>query len=314
MKKGYTVVSEEITENDLTIIRSDGANVIRYMIYNTYPFPDYNDYGAYKTWLETQLIKLDSILLKCKILGIKVAIDLHTPPGDRNTTGSQRLFYDKVFLGQYVETWQKIASRYKDYPAIYGYGLMNEPVVNSGNIYKNIDVQTQVANEIRKIDSKTPIIFSFESWNAPDPFFVIPINGIHKCIYEVHMYQQMEFTHQFVYPNFNKAYTYPGVINGWDVSRPQLEFILQKVRNFQLAFDARIFVGEFSAVRWANGAAKWLGDCVDIFNEYEWDWVYHAYTKETHWSLDYENGTPNSTSAISDVDTDRKIVVKNGFK
>jgi hypothetical protein len=61
----------------------------------------------------------------------------------------------------------------------------------------------------------------------------------------------------------------------WD--KPQLRKALQPVRDFQLAHHVGIYVGEFSALRWAPGACNWLRDCIDLFEEYGWDWTYHAY-------------------------------------
>jgi hypothetical protein len=73
------------------------------------------------------------------------------------------------------------------------------------------------------------------------------------------------------------------------------------VREFQLAYGAHIYVGEFSAIRWApdNGAYRYLRDCVEVFEEYGWDWSYHAFREWDGWSLEHgtdpDDRTPNST-------------------
>ena len=71
----------------------------------------------------------------------------------------------------------------------------------------------------------------------------------------------------------------------WD--KQQLRKVLQPVRDFQLAYNVHIYVGEFSAVRWAPGADKYLRDCIDLFEEYGWDWTYHAYREWDGWSVEH---------------------------
>ena len=45
-------------------------------------------------------------------------------------------------------------------------------------------------------------------------------------------------------------------------------------------------IGEFSAVRWAPGADRYLADCTAIFEEYGWDWSYHAFREWGGWSCE----------------------------
>ena len=49
--------------------------------------------------------------------------------------------------------------------------------------------------------------------------------------------------------------------------------------------------GEFSVAVWAPGGAAYLDDLVSIFEEYGWDWTYHAFREWEGWSLEHE-GTP----------------------
>ncbi len=63
--------------------------------------------------------------------------------------------------------------------------------------------------------------------------------------------------------------------------------VFESVREFQLAYNVHIYVGEFSAIRWAPGAAKYLSDCIDLFEEYNWDWTYHAFREWDGWSIEH---------------------------
>jgi len=40
-----------------------------------------------------------------------------------------------------------------------------------------------------------------------------------------------------------------------------------------------MYIGEFSAIRWApdGSAYRYLKDLIDVFEAHGWDWSYHAF-------------------------------------
>ena len=57
---------------------------------------------------------------------------------------------------------------------------------------------------------------------------------------------------------------------------------------FQIAHPGtRILVGEFSCILWSKGADKYIRDAIEIFEEYGWDWCYHAYREWQAWDVEY---------------------------
>lgn len=64
--------------------------------------------------------------------------------------------------------------------------------------------------------------------------------------------------------------------------------MLAPVRDFQMRHKARIYVGEFSAVAWAEGADRYIADCIELFEEYGWDWSYHAFREWHGWDVERE--------------------------
>jgi hypothetical protein len=46
-----------------------------------------------------------------------------------------------------------------------------------------------------------------------------------------------------------------------------------RIIDFQRKHGAKILLGEFGCISWAPGAAQYLKDCVELFEEYGWDWV-----------------------------------------
>ena len=102
------------------------------------------------------------------------------------------------------------------------------------------------------------------------------------------MYVPGEFTHQGV-AGRRTSVVYPGRVGDTPWNKDQLRRVLQPVRDFQLAYNVHIYVGEFSAIRWAPGAADYLRDCIDLFEEYGWDWTYHAYREWDGWSVEHSS-------------------------
>ncbi len=122
------------------------------------------------------------------------------------------------------------------------------------------------------------------------------------------------------------GYTHQGVNNNWGVAgkdgmasypdsacnRQALIEHLRPVRDFQQRYGARIYVGEFSAVRWAPGAERYLEDCISLFEEYGWDWTYHAFREWNGWSVEHTENPQDNEPAQTD--TARKKVLLKYFK
>ena len=84
------------------------------------------------------------------------------------------------------------------------------------------------------------------------------------------------------------------------------------MRQFQLRHGAKIYVGEFSAVAWAEGADIWLRDILSVFGEYGWDWTYHAFREWDWWSVEHEGPDPKHMAPATD-DTPRKRALLEGL-
>lgn len=74
-----------------------------------------------------------------------------------------------------------------------------------------------------------------------------------------------------------------------------------------------MFVGEFSAVRWAPGAARWLQDSVDLFEEMGWDWAYHSTAGWNGWNPTFAANARPSHEKDGGIKTDRLEVLLNGW-
>ena len=80
------------------------------------------------------------------------------------------------------------------------------------------------------------------------------------------------------------------LVMGIDMARwnaAGLRRIIEPVLAFERRFGAHIFVGEFSAIAYAEGCGQWIADVVEMLNECRWDWCYHAFREWPGWSVEH---------------------------
>jgi len=261
--------------------------------------------------LAEELAKLDAALPYCHANELMVVIDMHSL--------SSGLFQGISAQQTLIQAWQQIATRYRDHPAVWAYDLVNEPWELSGNWEEGMDVlwdelAETVAREVRLIDPVKPIIVESGFGGGPSGFeFLKPVDFvIPNIIYSVHMYIPHSFTHQGVF-DLNDEYTYPGFIDGEIWNKERLREALSPVKEFQDKYRVPIFVGEFSAIRWApeNSAFYYLQDVISLFEEYDWDWTYHAFREWNGWSVEHSED-PNDPDPTP-VPNDRQNLLRSYF-
>ena len=92
-----------------------------------------------------------------------------------------------------------------------------------------------------------------------------------------------------------------------------MEAALAPVVEFQRAYGVRIYIGEFSAIRWApdDSALRYLEDLIAIFEEHGWDWSYHAFREWSGWSV--EHGSDRVDNAPAATPTGRQRLLQRWF-
>ncbi len=290
------------------------ANVIRWQMTRDWGrIGTDRDLAEYDRWLQGKLDELDRVLESCQRYGLKVVVDMHSPPGGRLEGHELAIFHEPKYQDHWVQLWEMIARRYKGNPAVWGYDLVNEPLHSQPSppgVADYLKGQVRVAKAIRAIDPDVPIFIEANDWDSAKGFRELLPVDVPNVIYQVHMYVPSEFTHQGVHDKEHVC-TYPGTINGVQWDKEALRRTLQPVRDFQLAYNVHIFAGEFSAARWAPGAAAYLSDCIDLFEEYGWDWTYHAYREWDGWSV--EHGPDPNDHRPSAQPTDRMQLLLGWF-
>ncbi len=302
------MISPNIDEAGLrTLGRDWNVNVIRWQLIRYGPAAKIASASEYDQWLEGELKRLDSALPLCQKYGLHVVLDLHSPFGGKPTTsgyvGSDgSLFTSKSVQDHFVEGWRRMATRYKDSNVLWAYDLANEPVEEV--VEEECDdwhgLAERAARAIRAIDPTHAIIVEPNNWGGPEALAGFAPIDAPKVVYSVHMYVPGQFTHQGVSGNQAKEYRYPGQIENafWD--RAALARALGPVIEFQKTWNVAIYIGEFSAIRWApdHSAERYLSDVIDLFEGQGWDWSYHAFREWSGWSVEHTEDRENLKPAL----------------
>ena len=279
-------------EEDIATLASWGATLVRFQIARNWTGVDDNqDLAEYAAWVDSLLDNLAEVLEWCAARGMKVCVDLHTPPGGKRAGDrAMNMFFQKKFADAFVGTWRRIATRFKGHPALYGYDLVNEPIQREPAPFSYWELQKRAAEAIRAIDPDAAIVVESNLGCVAESYRYLSPLAMDNVIYQVHLYKPYEYTHQGVWGNpfeeGGRPLVWPDPARGW--TQDHLRRVLAPVREFQKKHKCRIYVGEFSAVSWAPGAENYLRDCIALFAEYGWDWTYHAFREWGAWSVEHE--------------------------
>jgi aryl-phospho-beta-D-glucosidase BglC (GH1 family) len=295
-----------LTASDVAELATWNVNAVRYQLHwDDFAAADASNRDTYFAWLNSAVAEFDALLPAFEQHNIKVILNLHTPPGAfarRDAKATHRLFTEAWAQQAFLDAWQMLATKYNGRASIIAYDMLNEPAqfnLPAAPLKSWQTLAQETAALIRSIEPSRTIIMTPPYGDVRRIKQLKPL-GIPNVIYTFHFYQPFRFLHQGLlgikfglnYPTKkeNKAY---------------LIKQLKAVQQFQKKNKARIYIGEFSAIRWApkNGGIKYLKDIVGLFEKYKWDWTYHAFREANSWSL--EHGTNRSDASKSPAPTDR---------
>jgi aryl-phospho-beta-D-glucosidase BglC (GH1 family) len=314
------MITTYATAEDLRTLASWGANHVRWQLtWNGFPATpaDTASLVSYRQWLDGALAHVKSLLPLCDSLHLRVLLDLHTLPGGRfpGFVYEHRMLRDIAWQTAFRDIWKDIAMQFRSQPALWGYDLANEPIEG---LLPNFVLDWQslaavVAADIRSIDTTHAIIVEAAPGGGPLALSMMnPLRGVHGAVYSLHMYEPLSFTGQNIH-EAEAPVQYPGVVNGkyWD--KDSLRKVLQPLRDWQQRHGTEIYVGEFSAVRWAPGSSaySYIRDCISIFEEWYWSWAYHAFREWGGWSVEHDSDATHHEPARTP--TDRQLLLMEAF-
>ena len=194
--------------------------------------------------------------------------------------------YWQEFATGLGDFWVYIARNFGDHPWLLAYDILNEPHTPK-EVKQQNELFAGLIKRIREVDKNTIVVVEPGPWGLPDQAFetLEPLADT-KLVYSFHFYYPHTYTQQRIGAYKGKEYVnkaYPGMLKLFPDVKPTywdkaaLEKSMKNVIEFQKKHNVKIWVGEFSVVRWAPGSDKWLADTVDIFEKHGWSWTYHCY-------------------------------------
>ncbi len=219
----------KLVKADFLALRSKNANYVNLSV----PGP----YGVDSMVLNQEnWAMLQTIVEWARQAGLYVVISFRTGPGrgegDITGEGNPRktVFQRPSEQQAYANMWKMVANHYKNSPHVVGYDLMVEPHDINRSAWRGF-AQTLI-NEIRSIDTNTPILVSPDEWGdvwSLDGW--APLNG-NKLLYTVHQYEPFYYTHGNV---------------PFDPQFSTLKSMYKKIRRWKSSNKSQVVVNEFGS-------------------------------------------------------------------
>lgn len=283
------VISDHLSADDIAVLQSWKVKLVRYnLLWDDVSASDNSTPETYRAWLQNEFTKLDPILTALEAAGIKMALNLFTPPGgfsSRSSKASHRVFEQQWAQDEFVLAWQTIAERYKGRTGIFGFDLLNEPaqVSRPAAPLKDWNQLAQTAADaVRAIDPTTPIIMT-PAYGKITRLKQMKRLTTSNVYYTIHYYYPWRFIHQGVY-GVKMGIKYPTKTDNIEKLKKDLKPLYQ----FSKKYKAPVYIGEFSVARWApsGSGAKYLRDLVSTFTKYKFSWTYHTFRGAGIWDLE----------------------------
>lgn len=263
-----------IREADFKQISELGANAIRlpfnYSLLEPKPF--FYDEAGFKI--------LADCLIWAQRYNLKVILDLHAASGAQNidwhsdSRGKALFWPDEVNRERAIRLWERIADRFKDFPALLGYDLLNEPMPAQGGADPESLKKFYKAaiKSIRNIDNRRLIFLEGNDY-AQDIYFLEDLID-EKIHISIHTYQPLNFVF-----NFTPFTSFPGKIDGQFWDEAAISKCLEPIYKFSRKYKVKIFVGEFG-VNWRGGLwgeLAWLESILKTFDDFGFGYTYWTY-------------------------------------
>jgi hypothetical protein len=328
-QRGFTV--DQMGEATLRKAAAWHANSVRYMMRPMYR-ADKIERVTYAAAWQRMLDALPEQLAQAHALGLGVVLCLFEPPNENARSypkGKERLaafWDDDSNSNTLVRCWEQLATICRDRDQTIWFEILNEPLDwrdFPGTPRKWPAWAQAGVDAVRRIDARHPIVIEAGPgglcW-AYKEFSPLKGEGI---IYATHQYQPHAYTHQGIADikatDLQRAYLekqriWPGEFSDagggwWDKARLQRE--LQPLIDFQKRHGVRVYISEFSVIKWAPNAAGYLRDSLELYESLGWDWSYHALDEWPGWSLEHTDAFDGAAPAQrSDAVTERAAVMR----
>lgn len=275
-------------------LKSQGANAVE-LVLVLRDTAKYKKKSPAEVWDET-IQWADWMLDACRDNGMVAMLSVSQFPVDpayNLTQASPEFWGTPAHLEEVVEIAERLAQHFKDRGRELGaYEFLNEPLVRSSGKLRSPKawpaLMGRLVEAVRKHDPDRHIVLTagfggeasyYRTLEKPLPY--------ERIIYGAHVYNPHEFTHQGI-ADSSRGKTWPGYVGivAWDKDR--LKKQLSPLIEFRKKYNVPVLVGEFSAVRWAEGASQWICDAASLFDENGFGWMYFAFNGYHGWNPNYD--------------------------
>jgi endoglucanase len=232
-----------VTREDIALLHRAGFNAIRVPLH--YSLFESEDAEGFKL--------LDRLIGWSRAESLYVILDLHAAPGAQTGTniddsaGYPWLYQSPLEQENLIAIWRRLATHYRDDPAVLGYDLLNEPIPHYPKLaYLNPSLEPlykKLTGEIRKVDAHHILFLGGAQWDSNFSVFGKPFDA-------------------------NTAYTFHKYWTAPD------ESVIRQYIDFRERHDAPIWMGESG-----ENTDEWIAQFVKTLEKNNIGWAFWPYKK-----------------------------------